>query len=174
MTIEKLNEIVSLMDLAKIDKALTENGYRNASKNGKWEFDPISIANANNVQNSERYEDVFFDKVYVGDIHLEVKEYPDIDFIVITVNNVYRDRDNLETPGEMLLYTTAPINEEYERRMSQIGTCELCKKQFPMDELCEINGKLVCDDCFSEDLKRFRLGKKSKLTQKIKFKRDKL
>ncbi len=166
MTIEQLNKIIEQKDVVKIDKSLVGLGYRNATKSGKWEFDPVAIANAKRVENSERFEEVFDDKIYVGDIHSEVKEYPDTEFIVITVNKIYRERDNLEQPIIMELYTTAPINEEYEKEMAKPSKCAICKKQFPMAELCEVNGKLVCDDCFEKDIRRLMAKGKSKLAKK--------
>ncbi len=104
MKIETLNQIISCKNIKKIDELIKQNGYLHASKNGKWKFNPIDIANANKVENSERYEDIFDDKVYVGDIHTQVKRYPNIEFIVITVNKVYRDRNNFEFPIQMELY----------------------------------------------------------------------
>lgn len=168
MTIKELNSIVSSKNIERIDKSLVGLGYRLASKNGIWEFDPFAIANAKKVQNSERYEEVFDDKIYVGDIHSEVQGYEEYEFIVITVNKVYREQNNLEQPIVMGLYTNAPINEEYEREQNRISRCDVCKKQFPMADLCEINGKLVCDDCFEKDLQKLKTKGKSKLAKKVK------
>ncbi len=169
MKIEELNNIVSTMDIEKIKEALEKRGYRNASIDGTWEFDPIAIAKAKNVENSERYEDIWADKVFVGDIHTQVTEYPNVKFIVITVKNVYRNKNNLEVPFEMILYTDAPIDIAYEQEQNKLFACELCKKQFPKRELCEVNGKLICDDCFEEDLKRLMQTNKSKLRKKVRF-----
>ncbi len=146
-------------------------GYRKASVDGIWEFNPVDIANADKVINSQRFEDVFDDKVYVGDIHTEVKEYPDVEFIVITVNRVYRNKDDLECPIEMVLFTDAPIDQEYEWAQSKITKCQKCKRQFPMSKLCEVNGKLICDDCFNEDLEKLKTTGQSKLSQKMKRKK---
>ncbi len=171
MTIERLNEVLAYKNLEKICKALEELGYRHASKNGKWEFSPIDVAKAGKVENADRHEDIFDDKTYVGDIHAHVEGQGDYEFIVITVNTIYRDKDNLEFPCEMFLYTNAPINEEYEREASKILQCSGCKKKFPVRELCEVNGKLLCDDCFEKDLRRLTEKGKSKLAQKKKTKR---
>ncbi len=172
MNIVELNEIISQIDLPKIRVLLERRGYRLASKNGQWEFSPVAIANAKNVENSDRYEDVFDDKIYVADVHSDVKEYPDVEFIVVTVNQVCREKDNLEQPIEMLLFTNAPIDEEYERAQSSIAKCDICKKQFTMSELCEVNGKLVCGACFEEDLNRLIKQGKSKLAKKTKRRKN--
>ncbi len=166
MTIEQLNKIVSLTDLEKIQSAMEKEGYRNASKCGKWEFNTIAIANANDVGNGERYEDVFADRTYVGDIHTNVNEYPDTEFIVITVNKVYRDK-GIEVPCEMVLFTNAPINEEYEKEQAVICRCADCKRDFAKAQLTEINGRLICDDCFDRDLERLLSSGKSKYAQKV-------
>ncbi len=171
MTVEELNKIIVNKDIDKIHQTLEESGYRHASKGGRWEFDPVAIANAKVVENSEQFEDVFDDKIYVADLHTQVKEYPDVGFIVVTVKKVYRDKNNLEQAERMELYTTAPINEEYEREQAKICKCADCKREFPMSELCEVNGRLICDDCFEKDLKRLRTTGKSKLTTKVKNKR---
>ncbi len=166
MDIKELNNIIVCMDLPQIHRKLEQHGYRSASKSGVWEFDPIAIANAKQVKNSEQYEDVFDDKVYIGDIHTHVKAYPSIEFIVITVNKIYRDRNNLEIPIIMELYTNAPINEEYEREQSKIGKCAICKKNFTISELCKINGQLICDNCFGKKLRTSRINCVSKLIKK--------
>ncbi len=171
MTIEELNKIVESKNLEKITEVLQKCGYRHASKGGVWEFDPVAIAKAKAVENSEQFEDVFDDKIYVADLHAQVKEYPDVEFIVVTVKKVYRDKNNLEQAEQMELYTNAPINEEYEREQVKICKCAECKREFPMRELCEVNGRLICDDCFENDLKRLCTIGKSKLAKKVKVKR---
>ncbi len=166
MKLIELNQIISCMDLAQIGSILQQRGYRHASKNGVWEFDPIAIANADKVENSMRYEDFFNDKVYVADIFTDVKKYPNVEFIVVTVNKVYRESDSIEQSIEMSLYTNASVNKEYELCHSQIEKCAICKKEFTMNELCEINGKLICDSCFEKDLQSLKLKGKSKLTKR--------
>ncbi len=171
MTIKELNKIIEYKNLEKIHDALQHGGYRHASKGGVWEFDTVAIANAKAVENSEQFEDVFDDKIYVADLHTQVKEYPDVEFIVVTVKKVYRDKNNLEQAEQMELYTNASINEEYEREQAKICKCADCKREFSMRELCEVNGRLICDDCFDKDLKRLRTTGKSKLATKVKTKR---
>ncbi len=171
MTIEELNKIIESKNLEMIHDTLQHCGYRYASKGGVWEFDPVAIANAKAVENSEQFEDIFDNKIYVADLHTQVKEYPDLEFIVVTVKKVYHDKSNLEQAEQMELYTNAPINEEYEREQVKICKCAECKREFTMRELCEVNGRLICDDCFEKDLKRLRTTGKSKLATKVKNKR---
>ncbi len=163
MNIKDLNEILSCVNLSKIENLLLERGYRNASKNGVWEFDPVAIANASNVQDCEIFEDFFNDKIYTGNIVFDVKEYPEITFIVITISQTPGEKNQHSLPIEILLFTNATINNEYEREQSRILRCEICKRKFPTRELCEINGKLICDSCFEKDLKRVVNKGKSKL-----------
>ena len=163
MNIKELNEIISHIDLVQINAMLEQSGYRCASKNGTWEYDPISIANAEKIQNSNRYEDVFDDKIYIAEIYSKIKSYPNKEFIVITVKKVYRDKNNYESPIEMILYTNAPIDKIYEEEQSKIAQCVLCKKSYRMGELCEINNKLICDNCFKKDLQSLKSKGKSKL-----------
>ncbi len=170
MTIERLNQIVGSMDMKIIHDCLQNEGYRHASKGGRFEFDICEIADANEVESTKKYVDVFDDKIYVGEIYKDVSIYPNTKFVTVTVKQIHRYLNNLEFPLEIALFTNAPINEEYEKQMAQIETCKLCKKQFAMIDLCEINGKLVCDDCFLQDLERVKSGKKSKLATKVKTK----
>lgn len=167
MTIEQLNEIVSSMDLATIENKLKECGFRTASKNGNWEFAPFEIAKAFNVEGTERYEDVFGDKKYHGDIHTQVSGYEGITFIVISVEKIHRDLDNMTFPIEMLLFTNAPINEEYERKQTEVCHCAECKESFVKGDMIELNGKFLCSDCFQKELSRAATGK-PKHTKKIK------
>ena len=171
MTIEELNKIVECKNLDKISKAIIECGYRNGNKYAEWEFDLIAIANAENVERGESFEEIFDDKIYVGEIYTQVKEYPDTKFILITVKKIYRDRDNFEFPLAMSLFTDAPINEDYEKEQSKIAKCEICKREFTFSELCEVNGKLVCDECVEKDLKNYARTGKSKLTKVVKIKK---
>ncbi len=171
MTIGQLNKIIKYKNSDKIHQELEKCGYRHASEGGRWEFDPFAIANAKAVENSEPFEDVFDDKIYVADLHAQVKEYPDVEFIIVTVKKVYRDKNNLEQAEQMELYTNAPINEEYEREQAKICKCMECKREFTIRELCEVNGRFICDDCFENDLKRLCTTGKSKLAKKVKVKR---
>ncbi len=161
MFLEELNKIVALMDLEKIQRALEDLGYRNASLNGVWEFDPVVIANAKKVEQTEHFEDVFDDKKFIGDLHTLVEGQDGYEFVVITVEKIYRNLDNKEFPCEMLLFTNAPINEECVKEQSQLCRCKDCKRTFTKGELVEVNGRLICDDCFQKDLDRF-LKRKSK------------
>ncbi len=171
MTIEQINKIIESKNLEKIHDALQCGGYRHASKSGVWEFDPVAIANAKVVENSGQFEDVFDDKIYVADLHAQVKEYPDLEFIVVTVKKVYRDKNNLEQAEQMELYTNAPINEEYEREQAKMCKCAECNREFPMSDLCEVNRRLICDNCFEKDLKKLHTTGKSKLIKKVKINR---
>lgn len=172
MTIEQLNEIVSTMDLATIESKLKENGFRSASKNGNWEFHPFEIAKAFKVEGTERYEDTFDDKKYHGDIHTQVAAYEGLTFIVISVEKIHRNLDNMSFPVEMLLFTDAPINEEYERKQSEICCCVECKGKFAKGDMIELNEKLFCIECFQKELNRATAGK-PKHTKKIKDRRRK-
>ncbi len=170
MNIEALNEIVKQMDLEKIQTDLEQLGYRHASKNGKWEFSPFDIAKAGEVENTERHEDVFADKVYVGDLHTQVEGQGEYEFIVVTVEEIHRHLNNREFPCEMLLFTNAPIDEEYEREQAKPARCQVCKKEYAQGELTKVNGRLVCKECFEQDLSRLISTGKSRLTKKIKRK----
>ncbi len=157
MTVKVLNGILANVSLPKMEAELMALGYRNASKNGKWEFNPIAIANADSVKNSRRYVDKTNGICYVADIHNRVKEHPNVEFIVVTVKEIYIFNGEIkEQPLEMFLYTDAPINEEYEREQARLSRCTICGIEFRNDELCEVNGKLLCDKCFEAELNKLK------------------
>ncbi len=168
ITKEELNTLVSGMDLAKIREGLEKCGYRHASQYGVWEFSPTVVWGAKCATETETFEDVFGDVAYSGEIYACVEGYEGIEFIVITVDKIYREKDNFSFPEQMLLFTNAPVNTEHEKKMLRPCPCSLCKRTFAFGELVTVNDKILCDDCFMEDVRRVVAGKKSKIVRKVK------
>ncbi len=158
MKIQRLNELVKSMNLQRIQQEIEKDGCRLAGKHGVWEFNPIQIARARNIERTEYHEDIFDDKKYVGEIYSQVEGQGAYEFIVITIEQIHRQLNNTEFPCEMLLFTNAPVNEEYEREQARIRGCQVCKRNFTRGELVELNGKRICNECFIADLNR-RVGK---------------
>ena len=151
ITIEQLNGVIALMDLEKIGAALEHFGYRCGSKHGKLEFDLMKIIDEERTTATDDYEDTFDDRSYFAEVYENVKGYEPYTFIVVTQLAIYRDRDNMEFPEHVDIYTDAPVNEEYEKAMEEVKKCARCGKQFKAYELWEQNGKSYCQPCFHEE-----------------------
>ena len=127
ITIEQLNEIISTMDLEKIRNGIESFGYRCASKHGKLEFDLMKILDQERATATDDYEDVFEDCRYFAEVFENVKDYEPYTFIVVTQLAIYRNRNNMEFPSCVDIYTDAPINEEYEKSMEEVSLSLLLK-----------------------------------------------
>ena len=145
ITIEQLNGIIALMDLEKIKAGIEQHGYRCASKHGKLEFDLMAILEQERTTATDDYEDTFDDRCYWAEVYDNVKACGGNDFIVVTQLNT-----KFNMPEHVDIYTTAPINEEYEKSMQEVKKCKRCGKKFKAYELWEMNGEHYCMDCFQE------------------------
>ena len=154
LTIERLNEIISLMDLEKIKTEIEKAGYRCASKHGKFEFDLIEIIKNERTTATDDYEDTFDDYSYFAEVYDGIKGYEEYTFIAVTQLQIYRDRNNFEFPSHIDLYTNVPINEEYEKSMEKIKKCKDCGKKFKTYDIHSLNGKEYCKDCFHKNLQK--------------------
>lgn len=153
LTIEQLDEIISTMDLEKIKAGIEQHGFRCASKHGKMEFDLMKIIDDERTTATDDYEDTFDDHGYFAEVFENVKGYEPYTFIVVTRYAIHVDR-NLEFPDHVDVYTDAPINEEYEKRMEEVKKCKRCGKVFKAYELWEINGKQYCKPCFHAEFSK--------------------
>lgn len=150
ITIEQLNGVIALMDLEKIKAALSQFGYRCASKHGKFEFDLMKIIDAERTAATSDFEDTFDNHSYFAEVYESVKGYEPYTFIVVTQLRIYRDRNNFEYPSHVDIYTDAPINEEYEKAMEEIKKCNMCKKKFKTYDIYSLDGKDYCKPCFQK------------------------
>lgn len=169
MNIEQLNEIISTMDLDKIRAGVEQHGFRCASKNGKWEFDMKAVSSAESVEATELHEDTFDDRKYHGEIYTGVEEYPNNTFVVIVVKHIYK-HIGVEAYEQLICFTDAPVNEEYERKQNESAKCALCKKEFTAGELVDMveKGKKhrLCNDCFKKKLKAHIQKRQKQLRRK--------
>ena len=150
LTIEQLNDIIALMDLEKIKTALEKYGYRHASKHDKLEFDLMKIIEKERTTATNDFEDTFDDHSYFAEVFEGVEGYEQYTFIVVTRLAIFRNKNNQEFPDHVDLYTTAPINEEYEKAMEEIKKCKYCGKKFHTYDIYSMNGKAYCKPCFQE------------------------
>ena len=149
ITIEQLDKIISTMDLEKIKAGIEQHGYRCASKHGKLEFDLMKILEQERTTATDDYEDVFDDHSYWAEVYDNVEACGGYDFIVVTQLNT-----KFNIPSHIDLYTTAPINEEYEKSMQEVKKCKRCGKKFKAYELWEQDGKHYCQPCFQVEFSK--------------------
>lgn len=149
LTIEQLNKIVSSMNLELIKAELEQHGYRNASNHGKLEFDLMKIIEKERDAATDDYEDTFDDHTYWAEVYEHVEEFGGYDFIVVTQLNT-----KLDMPSQIDMYTTAPINEAYEKEQEEVKKCKRCGKKFKAYELWEANGKYYCPPCFQKEFSK--------------------
>lgn len=149
MTIEQLNEIISTMDLEKIKAGIEQHGFRCASKHGKLEFDLMKILEQERTTATDDYEDTFDDHCYWAEVYENVKACGGYDFIVVTQLNT-----KFNMPEHVDIYTTAPINEEYEKALEEVKKCNRCGKKFKVCELWEQDGKHYCQTCFQAEFSK--------------------
>lgn len=154
ITMERLNEIISTMDLEKIKEGIERHGYRCASKYGKLEFDLMKIIEQERTTATDDYEDVFNDQSYFAEVFENVKDCGGYDFIVVTQLAIYRDRDNMEFPEHVDIYTNAPINETYEKALEEVKKCKRCGKKFKAYGLWEWNGNHYCKPCLQVEFSK--------------------
>lgn len=149
LTIEQLNEIVSSMDLEQIKAELEQHGYRNAGKHGKLEFDLMKIINKERTTATDDYEDIFDDHSYWAEVYEDVEDFGGYDFIIVIQLNT-----KLDMPSQIYMYTTAPINEAYEKEQEEVKKCKRCGKKFKTYALWEADGKYYCPTCFQKEFSK--------------------
>lgn len=149
LTIEQLNEIISTMDLEKIKAGIEQHGFRCASKHGKLEFDLMKILEQERTTATDDYEDTFDDHCYWAEAFDNVKACGGYDFIVVTQLNT-----KFNMPEHVDIYTTAPINEEYEKALEEVKKCKRCGKKFKTYEIWEQDGKHYCKPCFQAEFSK--------------------
>ena len=149
MTIDQLNVIISTMDLEKIKAGIEQYGFRCASKHGKLEFDLMKIIEQERMTATDDYEDAFDDRCYWAEVYENVNACGGYNFIVVTQLNT-----KFNMPEHVDIYTTTPINEEYEKAMEEVKKCKRCGKKFKAYELWEQDRKYYCKPCFQEEFNK--------------------
>ncbi len=156
ITLEQLEELLSLADSDKITAALKKLHFRQAGKYTHLEFPLLDILDAEKIGGTDSYEDVFTDKSYFAEMFQGVEGYLPYTFIVVTTLAIFRHLENLEFPERVDIYTNAPVNPRFEQEMAQITHCHGCKRTFPYGYLTHLNDNLLCKACFSKTFEKNR------------------
>ncbi len=146
MKIEELKEIVSTLNLETICQRIEERGFRIINERPQWEY-PLSIFMSKEKEEAA-CEDEKEDFYYVAEIFRNFKEYEGIEFIRVCKWKLHRQNPCPMTPRKIFLYTSAPINEEYERELDSSVECALCKKKYIKRQLTRWFGKEYCERCW--------------------------
>ncbi len=149
---ERLDEIVAIMDIEKMSAQLEKEGFRRAGQEGIWEWEYLWIKEHCIEEGRVSCEDVFADreyrvKVYTGEGGI---------FIILSVLRIERAFDNLPVPWKSFLYTNLPMREEYEREQRVVVRCDGCKKELEKGETTAFYGRRYCGKCLLKNIKKER------------------
>ncbi len=155
MTIEELEEIIKIMDYDGICAEIEGRGFRRASEDGVFEFDFYSLWGKSGYQKQVIKEDRKTDKYFHIRICKDCTGYEGLTFIEVYFCKIKKvKRKRFPIPKKSMLYTDAPINEEYERDIHSIVQCARCNKEYVKKELISHENKLLCGRCFCFEMDR--------------------
>ncbi len=147
MDTAELDRKLATMDWEHICNWLEEQGFRLANPDCEWEFDSKLFEDENVTKALEGYEDVFANRYYSANVYENIKGYEGFTFVKLVLWGIYRDHDGLRIPRRTFLYTTAPVNEEYEKIQASKIKCSKCKEIYMKKELMNYCGKWLCPKC---------------------------
>ncbi len=147
MTIYELDDILALMDWDKICTELEKCGFRQAEKAGEYEFKPEILKEQSGSRQSAIQKDVSANKEYYGILYRDNKVYKGVTFVWLILFVVLRDRNHVSVPRRAILFTDAPYNAKYVKAINSPYRCDNCGTVYIKKELCEHNGKFLCDEC---------------------------
>ncbi len=146
MKVDELKKIVSTLKVETMGKMLEEKGFRHTNLYLIEEFKPSLFWDITPDETVES-EDKENDFKYIAKLYRQIKGYEDITFIDLVVWKLHRNQKCSMTPRKILLYTDAPINEEYEREQASPIKCAKCKKTYIKKEMMEWYRKVLCQRC---------------------------
>ncbi len=146
MKVEELKKIVSTLSVETMGEMLEEKGFRHTNRYLIEEFKPLLFWGITPDETVES-EDKENDFKYIAKLYRQIKGYEGITFVDLVVWKLHRNQKCPMTPRKILLYTDAPINEEYEREQASPIKCAKCKKTYIKKEVMEWYGKVLCQRC---------------------------
>ncbi len=164
MTRKELKKIIAVMDYDGICTEIEKRGYRRAKEGRAWEFKPLSLL----IGSTYREEVVKRRRGKECRLAL-YKGYEEATYLFVRVYGG-KQRSAEEAICESMLFTDAPINEEYERDIRSIVRCEACGRKYAKKELFDDKGKIVCNECYQTN--RQFLQELGDIIKKIRGKED--
>ncbi len=155
MTIEKLKEIIEIMDYDGICAEIEKRGFRKAGDKGVFEFNLCSLWDKSGYQKRIVKKDKKTKKHFSITLYKDCKDYEGLTFMEVCFSKMKKEkRKRISIPKDIVLYTDAPINEEYERDINSIVKCGLCGKEYVKKELLPYDIKMLCGACFCFEMDR--------------------
>ncbi len=154
MNLEEFRKIISTVDCQQICEQMEKSGFRHANPDYFWEFDIDEIEEKGRVAANLCYEDVFADMEYHVTLYKEVKGYEGIEFVHLRVFRIYMEEKKIPIPYKNLLYTNAPVNEEYERALNSSIPCGGCGRLYVKRRLVNCFGEYLCPRCLLREAKK--------------------
>ncbi len=151
MTIYELDDILALRDWDKISAKIERHGFRQAGEVGEWEFKPEILCDESAYQKSVLQKDEPANKEYYGTLYKDNKVYEGFTFISLTLCVIMQEHNNVSVPKRSLLFTDAPYNAEYVRRINSPYKCDKCRAEYIKKDLIEHNDLFLCNDCFCRE-----------------------
>lgn len=116
MDIQKLSEIVKLTNKRAIMAKLKKLGYIDCAKNKAMRHINMGNIAEANTKSTECFATKNGKYEYYGDICTNVKGYTDFEFVVVTINKVYKDKGRaLSFPYKVLVVAKIRILGEQEK-----------------------------------------------------------
>ncbi len=79
-------------------------------------------------------------------------------------------RKRVPIPKKTMIFTDAPINEEYLRDINSIVKCDLCGEEYVKKQLLDYENKKLCGKCFCFEMDRQFTQKMVDVIKKIQGK----
>ncbi len=146
MNVEELKDILSTLSVERMCEMLEERGFRRTNIYGTEEFRHSLFWHITPDETVES-EDTENDFKYIAKLYGQIEGHEGITFVSLVVWKLHRNQKCPMTPRKTLLYTDAPIDEEYEREQASAMKCARCKKTYAKKEMIEWFGKLLCERC---------------------------
>ncbi len=149
MTIEELKEIIEIMDYDGICAEIEKRGFRRAGEDGVWEFELSSLWNKSSYIKGITKEDKKTDKYFRIKLYKDCTDYEGLTFVSVCFSKIEKfKRRRVPIPKKTMIFTDAPINEEYLRDINSIVECDLCGKEYVKKQLLDYENKRLCCGCF--------------------------
>ncbi len=152
MTIYELDDILALKDWDKICSELEKQGFRRAGEIGEHEFKPNILQEQSAYSKSAIQRDDPADKEYYATLYQDNKTYKGLTFISLMLWVIMRDKGNISVPKISLLFTDAPYDDAYIKRINSTYKCDLCGDEYIKKELSEHDDEFLCDDCMAKTI----------------------
>ena len=103
MTLQQLTEMIRTADKKAITKALKQLGYIDCAKNKAMRHINICALANSDYTTTEVFTTKNGKYEYYGDICTNVKGFENLEFVAVSINKIYKDKD-LSFPYEMFVF----------------------------------------------------------------------